>query len=185
MVTINPLLLLPCTPEVLNLPFVAYQMLNPRKPPHMEVARPRYFFRFNWTSAISDVPFICCDHVKFQESRRDEYSNRLICGKLSDNEWNSGPLYTHVPGSSRFIELDLIELSRYAIGINPQYRNPWEKIAFIAVDPENLNTPYYTPDFFEDHGDDVLPSYIAALWSPRMDLMVTRRTRRNRSSLAL
>ena len=68
-------------------------------------------------------------------------------------------MYTHVPDSSKFIELDLIEPSRYAIGINPQYRNPWDKIAFIAVDPENLNTPYYTPDFFEDHGDDVLPSY--------------------------
>ena len=49
----------------------------------------------------------------------------------------------------------LSQLASYAIGIT----NPWDKVAFIAVDPENLSSKYYSPDTFQDHGHDVIPPY--------------------------
>ena len=78
---------------------------------------------------------------------------------MSRDEWTQGPAAKHRRNMSKFIELDLLEPTRYAMGIIPSTTNPWDKVAFIAVDPENLSSKYYSPDTFQDHGDDVIPPY--------------------------
>ena len=71
---------------------------------------PRWFCRFNFTSAISDVPFIYVSWIKFT---LETATKSCFMGHISANEWNSGPFIRKSDDINPFCSIDYIMPSRF------------------------------------------------------------------------
>ena len=73
---------------------------------------PRFFFRFNLTSAICDQPYSYVHWVMFKLNKIHRTSFE---GSMSRNEWRTGP--TERPNINPFCYLEDMIPSRYALGM--------------------------------------------------------------------
>ena len=71
---------------------------------------PRWFTRFNFTSAINDVPFAYISWIKF--TVENSPNNNYIQGYIGAQEWNDGPFIHRTDNINPFCSLDYIIPSR-------------------------------------------------------------------------
>jgi len=71
---------------------------------------PRWFCRFNFTSAISDVPFAYVTWIKFTI---EFLTKTCFIGYISANEWNNGPFIHKSDDINPFCSIDYLMPSRY------------------------------------------------------------------------
>jgi hypothetical protein len=113
----------------------------------------RFFFRIkSFTSAISDFPMAYVDWIHLIEHTLE--TPLLTVGKISENEWNTGPKQRNNQWSCPpFVLLDKIFASRYAIGLDPSTSKSRNKVvSLISLDPERVRS-IHNPSFMMDLGD--------------------------------
>jgi len=71
---------------------------------------PRWFCRFSFTSAISEVPFIYVSWIKFTIASA---TKTCFMGHISANEWNNGPFIQKSDDINPFCSIDYIMPSRF------------------------------------------------------------------------
>ena len=71
---------------------------------------PRWFCRFNFTSAISDVPFTYVSWIKFTI---ESATKTCFIGHISADEWNGGPFINKSDDINPFCSIDYIMPSRF------------------------------------------------------------------------
>jgi len=74
---------------------------------------PRWFTRFNFTSAISNVPFVYVSWIKFTMEDVPCDTHNCFIGHMSAEEWNSGPFIHKGDDINPFCSLDYIIPSRF------------------------------------------------------------------------
>jgi hypothetical protein len=98
---------------------------------------PRYFFRFDFTSAISSIPIAYCDWVQFITTK---FTRTTFMGHISHAEWTTGPIKR--PGVNPFITLDSILPSRFVLAHertdNFLHNHQKLDVAFVSLDTERL-----------------------------------------------
>lgn len=120
---------------------------------------PRYFFRFNFTSALQNMAMAYVDWCSFLKSSSNTFKYGCYMGRVSHEEWNTGPKYN--ASFCPFIPLRDICPSRFVLAYRPNL-----DIAFIALDGERLvgdrfrvpidvgdNKTKYSCSYFDD-GED-------------------------------
>ena len=110
---------------------------------------PRTFFRFNFTSAIHDIPFAYVDWCEFTAT------NFYRCdfqGHISPTEWTQGPNTSKLRKKCNpFISLDDFLPSRFVLA----YKENLD-ISFLALDPERIGDAMMSSGERTDLGDEVL-----------------------------
>ena len=94
-----------------NVGSTSYHEREPPSEMHHSFGVPRFFFRFNLTSAISNVPYAYVHWVKFKLRRCHRTSFE---GSIRRDEWVSGP--TEHPNINPFCYVEDIIPSRFALG---------------------------------------------------------------------
>jgi hypothetical protein len=89
---------------------------------------PRYFFRFNCTSAIASVPYA---YVHWSMFTATKFHRTCFMGHIFEQEWETGPRCR--PEICSFVTLDDITPSRFVVA----YDNMLD-VAFVALDPERI-----------------------------------------------
>jgi hypothetical protein len=108
--------------------------------------RPSFFFRFNFTSAISDIPYARVHWVDFIARA---FTRTAFMGDISQESWESSPgtYYSYHPP---FIKIDYIKPSRFLLAFHQD-----REVAFLALDQERLGDIANDGDT-TDFGDDIL-----------------------------
>ena len=112
--------------------------------PNKSMGCPRYFFRFNFTSAIHEVPYAYVDWCSFQASR---FTPTYYEGRMSNIEWTTGPSYKN--GISPFVTIDVIAPSRFVLAYDGS------DVAFLSIDSERLGESN-DDNCFNDLGNNVI-----------------------------
>ena len=73
---------------------------------------PRWFLRFDFTSAIEDVPFAYLSWIKFTI---ESATKNCFMGHISADEWNSGPYIHKSDNINPFCSIDDIMPSRFDV----------------------------------------------------------------------
>lgn len=98
---------------------------------------PRYFFRFDFTSAINSIPIAYCDWVQFIATK---FTRTTFMGLLTYSEWTTGPIKR--ANVNPFISLDTILPSRFVLAYEKTdtFNHEHQKldVAFISLDIERL-----------------------------------------------
>ena len=98
---------------------------------------PRYFFRFDLTSAINSIPIAYCDWVQFIATK---FTRTTFMGLITYGEWTSGPIKR--VNVNPFISLDTILPSRFVMAYEKtdKFLHIHQKldVAFISLDIERL-----------------------------------------------
>ena len=126
---------------------------------------PRYFFRFNFTSALFDEPYAFVDWVQFTAV---SFRRTCFMGFVSNNEWRTGP-------SSRarvcpFVQVSEIEPSRFLLAYDNEDNVINIDVSFVALDPERLGD-LVDHGSVMDFGDNIL-RYNRKLFSFIVDSLV-------------
>jgi len=108
--------------------------------------RPMCFLRFNFTSVISDVPYVMMDWVRFTATA---FHRTTFEGHVSDREWNRVPTHD-TSGCNPFVAVDEILPSRFVLA----YKDNLD-IGFISLDPERVGDTVHDGQQ-TDMGDDLL-----------------------------
>ena len=121
---------------------------NPRDKTSQQYSfgRPLCFLRFNFTSVISDVPYVQMDWVNFTARA---FHRTTFEGHVSEEEWNREP-NEDTSGFSPFVAVDEILPSRFVLA----YRDNLD-IGFLSLDPERVGDTVYDGQQ-TDMGDDIL-----------------------------
>jgi len=110
---------------------------------------PRGFFRFNFTSAIYDIPFA---YVDWCEITATDFYRCHFQGHISPAEWVRGPNTSLLPKKCNpFISLDDFMPSRFVLA----YKDNLD-VSFLALDPERIGDAMMSSGERTDLGDDVL-----------------------------
>jgi len=113
---------------------------------------PRFFFRFNLTSAITEVPYAYVDWSNFIATN---FYRTTFEGHLTPHAWENGPL-TRLRGNiNPFICCEEFIASRFVLAYKPNL-----DVAFIALDPQRVGNGIIDNGMLSDLGDNVL-EYIA------------------------
>lgn len=110
--------------------------------------RPRFFFRFNFTSAIYDVPIA---KVRWIDFVAVHFTRTTFAGHCTPNSWNE--TLTDDEHNSKyvpFVGLDDILPTRFVLSFDTNL-----DVAFIAQDQERLGVAL-SDGSFTDLGDDIL-----------------------------
>ena len=94
---------------------------------------PRYFFRFNFTSAIFDEPYAYIDWIQFTAVT---FRRTCFMGFVSHNEWTSGPKFKD--RVCPFVRVSEIEPSRFLLAYDNEDNVINVDVSFVALDPERL-----------------------------------------------
>ena len=107
---------------------------------------PRYFFRFNLTSAISRTPYayVHWATVKLNKCHRTSFE----CS-MTNEEWMTGPASR--PNVNPFCYIEDVIPSRFALGFDDTL-----DVHFIALDPERVGLENIEVAEICDFGDNVL-----------------------------
>ena len=106
---------------------------------------PRYFFCFNFTSAVISIPYAFVDWCQF---RAKSFHRTSFEGDITQAEWTNGPRQRRL--ISPFITLDDIVPSRFALAYDSIL-----DVAFVALDPERIGDAV-DDGMITDLGDNVL-----------------------------
>lgn len=111
---------------------------------------PRYFFRFNLTSAIQEEPYAYVDWCCYRAT-----NSTLTCfeGHISRTEWTTGP--SCKPNICSFVTTDDMTPSRFVMAYDDDEAS--YDVAFLSLDPERVGENV-DPGTFTDFGDDVVDS---------------------------
>jgi hypothetical protein len=111
---------------------------------------PRYFFRFNFTSAIYDEPYAYVDWVQFTAV---SFRRTCFMGFISHNEWKSGPAFRDKV--CPFVRVSEIEPSRFVLAYDNESNTINVDVSFVALDPERLGE-LVDDGVVLDFGDNIL-----------------------------
>lgn len=89
---------------------------------------PRYFFRFDFTSAISSVPYAYVTWCRFSAT---SFYRTCFMGRFTQDEWQTGP--KHRTSLCPFVTVDDIIPSRFVLAFRDNL-----DAAFICLDPERV-----------------------------------------------
>jgi hypothetical protein len=108
--------------------------------------RPSWFFRFNFSSAIFNVPYARVYWVDFIAK---DFSRSCFTGDITRQNWEQKPAdyYTY---NAPFAPLDAVLPSRFLLSFTDDL-----EIAFLALDQERLGAIAYDK-CYTDLGDDTL-----------------------------
>ena len=110
---------------------------------------PRTFFRFNFTTALVDIPFAYVDWCCFTATN---FHRCQFQGHITPTEWATGPNTKLLQKRTNpFVCLDDFLPSRFALA----YKDNLD-IAFLALDPERIGDTLMCSGERTDLGDDVL-----------------------------
>jgi len=115
---------------------------------------PSYFFRFNFTSAINDVPY---SHVNWCHFTATNFHRCHFQGHMSEEEWTRGPNTSLLPKVNKcnpYISLDEYIPSRFALTFKKVEVNM--EVSFLALDPERVGDSLISSGERTDLGDDIL-----------------------------
>lgn len=108
--------------------------------PGMCFGCPRFFFRFNFTSASPNLPHAYMDWCHFERSTATDINTSFhygcYMGRLSYDEWTTGPTYN--PSFCPYIPLQVLQPSRFVLAHRPHLEGPNIEVAFIALDGERI-----------------------------------------------
>ena len=111
---------------------------------------PRYFFRFNFTSAIFDEPYAYVDWIQFTAVT---FQRTCFMGFVSQNEWSSGPRFRD--GVCPFVKVSEMEPSRFVLAYDNEENALNVDVSFVALDPERLGD-LVDDGVVLDFGDNIL-----------------------------
>ena len=94
---------------------------------------PRYFFRFNFTSAIFDEPYAYVDWIRFTAV---SFRRTCFMGFISHNEWITGPLTRDKV--CPYVRVSEMEPSRFLLAYDNEENPINVDVSFVALDPERL-----------------------------------------------
>ena len=125
---------------------------------------PKYFFRFNFTSAVDNVP--CCE-VQWVSSFIIEKQSRNCCiGSIKKDEWeawrpnivNSSKVFP-----SKFISFNDLLASRFCLSFIPPSNASVRdiEVAFMAIDSEKLGEDVNDSYHF-NFGDNQFPTFLSS-----------------------
>jgi hypothetical protein len=108
---------------------------------------PRFFFRFNMTSAISQQPY---GYVHWSMFKISKCYRTSFEGTMTRNEWSTGPIER--PGISPFCYIEDVIPSRFALGFDSDAL----QFQFMAIDPERVGLQNIEVPQVCDFGDNEL-----------------------------
>ena len=108
---------------------------------------PRFFFRFNMTSAISQQPY---GYVHWSRFKISKCYRTSFEGTMTRNEWSTGPIER--PGISPFCYIEDVIPSRFALGFDSDAL----QFQFMAIDPERVGLQNIEVPQVCDFGDNEL-----------------------------
>ena len=119
----------------------------------------RFFFRYSYTSGLTNIPFTYVDWIQFTNMECN--SSAFTVGTISEVEWTTGPKQRSNQWSKPpFVPLDSIVASRYGIGMDPDgvpSHSKAKKVVIFSLDPDRLGD--YQPKYITELGDEAFPEY--------------------------
>ena len=144
-----------------NVGSTSYHDIRKKKSQQFSFGCPRFFMRFSFTSAISDVPYAYVDWCNFVAT---DFYRTTFKGHITQEEWSSGP--RSKPDSTiinPFMPCDDFIASRFVLA----YKSNLD-VAFIALEPERVGRGIIDDGTLTDLGDNVL-EYLGGSTEDRND----------------
>ena len=118
---------------------------------HKSFGRPNCFFRFNFTSAVKDIPVA---HVHWIHLDNVVDHHTYVVGNMAKTTWEKQP--TASDSINPFIILDDIMPGRYAVAYEELLLQKRIRLGFVCLDPSQA---VVDTGVFHDFGDDVFPFF--------------------------